>query len=63
VGAQWAWSTAWNDEYMRMLAASLVAFFNLAIVAQDWDFPDFSGEGTKIVALDLSAFHIQVGCL
>jgi hypothetical protein len=45
---------------MRMLAASLVAFFNLCIVAQDWDFPDFSGEGTKIVALDLSAFHIKV---
>mmetsp|Transcript_4865 Transcript_4865/g.6293 ORF Transcript_4865/g.6293 Transcript_4865/m.6293 type:complete len:501 (-) Transcript_4865:289-1791(-) len=60
VGAQWAWSREWNDEYMRMLAASLVAFLNLAIVAQDWDFPDFSGEGVKIVAVDFSSFRLEL---
>jgi hypothetical protein len=34
IGKQWAWSTEWNDEFMRMVAASVVAFLNLAIVAQ-----------------------------
>mmetsp|Transcript_39597 Transcript_39597/g.88589 ORF Transcript_39597/g.88589 Transcript_39597/m.88589 type:complete len:444 (+) Transcript_39597:71-1402(+) len=60
VGTNWAWSTEWNDEYMRMLAASLVAFLNLVIVAQDWDFPDFSGEDIKIVAVDFSSFRFRV---
>jgi hypothetical protein len=60
VGAQWAWTREWNDEYMRMLAASMVAFLNLAIVAQDWDFPDFSGEGVKIVAVDFSSFRFEL---
>jgi hypothetical protein len=60
IGAQWAWSREWNTEYMRMLAAALVAFLNLAIVAQDWDFPDFSGEGVKIVAVDFSSFKLEL---
>lgn len=60
IGEQWAWTKEWNTEYMRMLAASLVAFLNLAIVAQDWDFPDFSGEGVKIVAVDFSSFKFQI---
>ena len=34
VGLQWAWSREWNTEHMRMLAAALVAFLNLVIVAQ-----------------------------
>ena len=34
VGLQWGWSREWNTEYMRMLAASVVAFVNLLIVAQ-----------------------------
>jgi len=35
------WSREWNDEYTRMIAASLVATCNLAIVTQEWDFPNF----------------------
>jgi len=42
LGYMWAWSAEWNNEYMRMLAGSLVAAANLAVVAQDWDFPNFS---------------------
>lgn len=28
--------------------------------AQDWDFPDFSGEGVKIVAVDFSSITIRL---
>jgi len=34
VGEQWAWSAEWNTEHMRMLAAAIVAFCNLLVVAQ-----------------------------
>ena len=43
-----------------MAAGSLVAFLNLIIILQDWDFPDFSEDAAiKIVATDLSAFRLD----
>jgi len=60
VGRQWAWTASWNDEFMRMLAASLVALLNLAIVAQDWDFPDFTEGDIKIVAVEFSSFTFRL---
>ena len=36
------WSAESNDEFTRMAAAAIVAFLNLVMVFQDWEFPDFS---------------------
>ena len=41
-------------------AAAAVAFLNLCVVAQDWEFPDFSEDDSiKIVAVDFSAFRLN----
>jgi hypothetical protein len=61
VGWQWAWSREWNTEHMRMFAGALAAACNLCIVAQDWDFPDFSdGESVKIVGTDFSSIKLYL---
>mmetsp|Transcript_44814 Transcript_44814/g.90531 ORF Transcript_44814/g.90531 Transcript_44814/m.90531 type:complete len:736 (-) Transcript_44814:264-2471(-) len=61
LGKQWAWTAEWNDEYMRMLGGALVATGNLAICAQDWDFPNFDGaDGIKIMGLKFSFFYIHM---
>jgi hypothetical protein len=40
---------------------SLVAFGNLCIVAQDWEFPDFSeSQNVSIMAVEFSSFTITV---
>ena len=54
------WSAESNDEFTRMAAASVVAFLNLVMVFQDWEFPDFSEDDSiKIVAVDFSAIRIN----
>jgi hypothetical protein len=61
VGKQWLWSAPINNEFLRMLAGSLVAFGNLCIVAQDWEFPDFSeSPNVSIMAVDFSSFTITL---
>ena len=42
VGRSVFWSREGNDEFARMLVGCVVAFLNVLIVMQDWDFPDFS---------------------
>ena len=42
-----------------MLGGCLAAAGSMLIVMQDWDFPDFSGEDIKIVAVDFDAIHFQ----
>ena len=54
------WSAESNDEFTRMAAAAIVAFLNLVMVFQDWEFPDFSEDDSiKIVAVDFSAIRID----
>ncbi len=38
---------------MRLTHHAQVAFLNVLIVMQDWDFPDFSEGEIKISALDI----------
>ena len=58
VGENSFWTRDGNTEFTRMAAAAAVAFLNLCVVAQDWEFPDFSEDDSiKIVAVDFSAFR------
>jgi len=60
IGRSLFWTRKWSTEFMRMLGGALVAFFSMLIVMQDWDFPDFTGEDTKITAVDFEAIHLSL---
>jgi len=59
IGRSMFWTRSWSTEFMRMLGGCLAAAGSMLIVMQDWDFPDFSGEDIKIVAVDFDAIHFQ----
>lgn len=58
VGAGWGWGPI-NTEFLRMFVASLVACFNMVVIAQDWDFPNLDAGEVKIVATDLSEITLK----
>lgn len=61
VGRSSFWSPAANDEFARMFVGCVVAFLNILIVMQDWDFPDFSGGEIKISGFDVEGIRFERG--
>ena len=62
VGRSRFWSARLNNEFARMFVGCVVAFLNILIVMQDWDFPDFSGGDIKISGFDVEGFRFDHCC-
>ena len=50
----------WNHTRIRHQIILPTNLLSLLVVVQDWDFPDFSGDGIKIVAVDFSSFVVRL---